>query len=96
MAVTNVAHFCFAWELGQGYGHLVRYRALIERLLEERHAVTFIARDIGRAQRVFDGMAVQLLPIDPGSTPQSERLVQLNSYPEILHDFGFNSPGATA
>lgn len=87
-----MAQICFTWELGQGYGHLVRYRALIAQLLEYRHEVTFIAKDPARARKVFAGMAVTVLPIEPGSTPPSERLVRLNSYPEIMHDFGFCRP----
>ena len=87
-----MARICFTWELGQGYGHLVRYRALVARLLERGHEVDFIAKDAARARAVFSGMAVSVLPIAPGSTPSSERLVRLNSYPEILHDFGFRRP----
>jgi len=88
-----MAQICFTWELGQGYGHLVRYRMLIARLLERGHQVAFIAKDPARARKVFDGMAVSVVPIEPGSTPPSERLVRLNSYPEIMHDFGFSQPG---
>tara|TARA_R110002096_G_scaffold152214_1_gene315197 strand:+ start:478 stop:1671 length:1194 start_codon:yes stop_codon:yes gene_type:complete len=87
-----MTQICFTWELGQGYGHLVRYRLLIARLLERGHQVAFIAKDAARARKVFDGMAVNILPIEPGHTPPSERLVRLNSYPEILHDFGFRRP----
>lgn len=87
-----MAKICFTWELGQGYGHLVRYRALIDRLLGQQHKVTFIAKDPARADKVFAGMAVTVLPIEPGATPPSERLVRLNSYPEIMHDFGFRRP----
>ncbi len=87
-----MARVCFTWELGQGYGHLVRYRALITGLLERGHDVTFIAKDPARARKVFAGMAVTIVPIEPGSTPPTERLVRLNSYPEILHDFGFCRP----
>jgi UDP:flavonoid glycosyltransferase YjiC (YdhE family) len=88
----DMARICFTWELGQGYGHLVRYRTFIARLLERGHDVSFIAKDAARARTVFAGMAVSVLPIEPGSTPSSECLVTLNSYPEILHDFGFRRP----
>lgn len=87
-----MAHICFTWELGQGYGHLVRYRALIHELLEHRHAVSFIAKEPARARQVFAGMAVKVVPIESGYTPPAERLVRLNSFPEILHDFGFRRP----
>lgn len=87
-----MARVCFSWELGQGYGHLVRYRTIITRLLERGDEVSFIAKDAARARAVFAGMAVSVLPVEPGSTPAAERLVRLNSYPEILHDFGFRRP----
>jgi len=87
-----MAKVCFTWELGQGYGHLVRYRALINALVDAGHAVSFIVKDESRAKRVFSDLPIGIFAIEPGYTPPGERLVRLNSYAEILHDFGFHSP----
>ena len=89
-----MAKVCFTWELGQGFGHLVRYLAIIRRLLERGDEVYFLAKDAERARTVFATLAVHVEQIEPGYTPPEETLSTLNSYAEILHKFGFFAPDA--
>ena len=89
-----MAKVCFAWELGQGYGHLVRYVTLIRRLLDRGDEVYFLAKDAARARRVFAEMRVNIEQIEPGLTPADEAFATLHSYPEILHNFGFYASDA--
>lgn len=85
---------CFVWELGQGFGHLVRYIAMIRRLLDRGDEVYFLAKDADLARTVFATMDVHVQQIEPGNTPPDEALTTLNSYAEILHNFGFFAPDA--
>lgn len=87
-----MAKICFTWELGQGFGHLVRYATLIERLLERGDDVCFLAKDPARARTVFAGLAVHIEQVEPGVTPGDKLLAPINSYPEILYNFGFHAP----
>lgn len=84
-----MATICFTWELGQGFGHLIRYRNLIEQLIADGHCVSFLAKNATSAARVFEGLKVSIIGVEPGSTPQAHRLPFLNSYPDILYNFGF-------
>ena len=87
-----MAKICFTWELGQGLGHLVRYDTLIERLVCRGDEVWFLAKDAARARAVFAGRPVNIEQIEPGSTPREYSFGALDSYPEILNNFGFYAP----
>ncbi len=91
-----MAHVVFAWELGGGLGHLVRYRHLIERLCDDGHRVTFIARDVERARRVFAGRAVAYAAAPWGDTPLAARVRPPNSFAEILLNSGFSDAAQVA
>ncbi len=84
-----MASVVFTWELGGGLGHLVRYRALIDLLCEAGHAVSFIARDVERAGRVFDGRPVTLRQAPYGDTPPGQRITPPNSFAEVLLNSGY-------
>lgn len=85
-------HIVFAWELGGGLGHLVRYRALVARLLADGHAVTFVVRNAASARTVFAGMAVAIREAPCGETPEELRLRPPNSFAEVLYNCGFHAP----
>jgi len=91
-----MAKICFTWELGQGFGHLVRYLNLIRRLVERGDEVSFLAKDAARARTVFAGLPVHIEQIEPGHTPDDKSLPHLKSYPEILYNYGFFAPDALA
>ncbi len=86
-----MARFAFTWELGQGLGHLVRYLPLVRTLVERDDDVWFLVKNVGQAERVFSGLPVRIEQIEPGITPRALQLKTLNSYPEILRNFGFYS-----
>ena len=46
-------------------------------------------KNLGQAERVFSGLPVRIEQIEPGSTPRAQQLRTLNSYLEILRNFGF-------
>ena len=85
-----MAKIVFCWELGQGLGHVAPHLALIRRLLARGDEVQFLAKDAQRTATVFAGMNVEVTKITPGFTPPDERIRSVDSYPEVLHNCGFN------
>ncbi|MGH6961636.1 MAG: hypothetical protein ACREE7_14230 [Dongiaceae bacterium] len=56
-----MSHVTLAWELGAGYGHLGRLLSVATALNHGSHRVTFIVRDLYRAQIVLDGRGFAIL-----------------------------------
>lgn len=84
-----MARIVFTWELGQGYGHIVRYIELIKRLVEDQHDVWFLAKNSERARSIFGELPVRVEGIPTSYTPATEKFPELHSYPDIVHNFGF-------
>lgn len=91
-----MAKIAIAWELGGGLGHLVRYRSLVDLLLEAGHSVSFLVRDVGKAQSIFRQSGPEFHQVYPGETPQAQRLPAANSFAEVLFNCGFHDPTAVA
>lgn len=87
--LSAVASVVFAWELGGGLGHLVRYRELARLLCAQGHAVRFLARDAERARAVFVGLPLSCHAAPHGSTPIEARVTPPNSFAEVLLNSGF-------
>lgn len=85
-----MARIAFGWELGQGFGHLIPYLALIRRLTARGDEVFFLAKQKQRAQQVFNGLPVEVVELEPGFTLPAERIVDIDSYPEMLHNCGYH------
>ena len=79
----------FAWELGAGMGHVAPHRELLRSLLERGHAVHVVSRDLVRAGRVFEGLALRYWQA-PLSQHRPEMVYQPTiSAAHILHNVGF-------
>ncbi|HMM76801.1 MAG TPA: hypothetical protein PJ986_13900 [Gammaproteobacteria bacterium] len=87
-----MAHVVFAWELGGGLGHLVRYRRLIARLCASGHRISFIAREAARAAQVFAAWPVAVAAAPWDETPPAARVKSPNSVAEVLLNSGFADP----
>lgn len=86
----------FTWELGGGLGHLVRYRALAERLCAAGHEVSFVVREPARAAAVYAHLPVSVTAAPYGGTPPEARIEAANSFPEVLLNSGFADCDAVA
>ncbi len=84
-----MSRVAFCWELGQGFGHLTPYLALIRRLIERGDAVYYLAKEVASARNVFKELPVEVIEFKPDFTPPAERIHAVDSYPEILHNCGF-------
>lgn len=84
-----MATVLFTWELGGGFGHLVRHRGLIERLLAAGHLVHFHAKLPANAAKVFAGMPVTIGTSPAMAIPVAAPILHANSYPEVIWNSGF-------
>lgn len=82
----------FIWELGAGYGHMVRFLPLALKLRERGHEVIFTLRDLSHAEIIIGRHGFPLLQA-PVWLPRITGLPNppLN-YAEILQRFGFLDP----
>lgn len=55
-----MANIVFTWELGGGFGHVGRFRPIAERLLDARHSVTMIVKDLKRAAVFLADLDIRL------------------------------------
>ena len=93
-----MARFLFAWELGQGLGHLVRYKALISALIDDGHEVFYLARDGHKVRLVNPQAQIQVGVIHPEFIQAQKRLddPHLASYATLLFNCGFSDGGKIA
>ena len=93
-----MARVLFCWELGQGLGHLVRYRSLVGKLIENGHEVFYLARDPDRVRRVNPQAAIHIEQIHAEYSPpeQQIRQPQAASPATLLLNCGFASPSQLA
>ena len=89
-----MAHIVLAWELGGGFGHLTRLKALARELLTAQHQVTLIARHLEPAHAVFASLTDQFsnlnfvqAPFYNGYLPNS--LEQTPAYVHVLFNVGY-------
>lgn len=87
-----MARYVFTWELGQGLGHLVRYRELIQALLSDGHELTYLARDASRVRLVNPQASLNIREIQPEFCEPGRRIIdpQAASYATLLLNCGFN------
>ena len=92
-----MAHIVLAWELGGGFGHLTRLKALTRELLAAQHQVTLIARHLEPARAVFASLIERFgdlnfvqAPFYNGHLPNS--LEQTPAYVHVLFNVGYGHP----
>ena len=84
-----MSRILLTWEMGGGYGHLVRLRAMAEPLIKKGHAVTIALHDARLAPRYLDDLEARWLPA-PSFVARTQKPLALKSFPEILLMQGFN------
>ncbi len=84
-----MSHVILAWELGAGYGHLGRLLTVASALNHGGHRLTFIVRDLYRAQTVLDGRGFAILqaPLWLGPAPAGRTVP---SYAGTLLQHGYH------
>lgn len=85
-----MARIAFCWELGRGFGHMMRYFSVIRRLAERGEEVVLLARDKRRVEQVFGGLPLTVHKLERGFTEPADRIRPADSYPAILYNCGFS------
>ncbi len=86
-----MSRILFAWELGEGLGHVTVQRALALGLAERGHDVLLAARNVRSARTAFSdtGLAYVQCPYQTWRPPPIFQ--PLRSYAHLLHSVSFNS-----
>jgi UDP:flavonoid glycosyltransferase YjiC (YdhE family) len=88
-----VSRVLLTWEMGGGYGHLVRLRTIAEPLIEDGHEVTIALHDPHLAPRYLDDLDLSWIAA-PSFSARTKKPLALKSFPEILLMQGFNDAEA--
>lgn len=89
-----MARILFAWELGEGLGHLVPVAPLLRELSDRGHTVYAALRDVTRARLVLTDDRIVLLPAPCKFGPSGDEIPRAASFAHVLHNIGFGSASA--
>lgn len=89
-----MARILFTWELGGGLGHMAPYPLLVDSLTKKGHEVTFVLKDLTRAELVFGGRGIRYVQAPVRTFPVKDPIRPTFTYAHILHNIGFNDLGA--
>jgi len=81
----------FAWELGGGLGHLLRFRRIAERLAAAGHRVLVVLRDLSQAHRLFPAPGIELLQAPIKTGPSPERFALPSTFAHVLFNMAFGN-----
>ena len=88
-----MSRILLTWEMGGGYGHLVRLRAFAEPLIAAGHEVSFALHELRLAPRYLSDLDARWLSAPSGGV-RAQKPLALKSFPEILLMQGFNDADA--
>ncbi|MCC6203254.1 MAG: hypothetical protein IT494_09650 [Gammaproteobacteria bacterium] len=91
-----MARILIAWEQGDNYGHLLRFRDLIQTLLAAGDEVVFYAKRLDLAERIYGASAVRLEPIPRLDPPRSPPRPGFESLVDILLGTAFHDVAAAS
>lgn len=81
----------FAWEIGEGSGHIAPYLGLIRTLEAQGHEIFFAAKNISKAQHLFKDTHVRYLQAPSMFSPAAELVNPIDSFAKILNNSGYSS-----
>src|SRR6266850_2723462 len=85
-----MATFLFAWELGEGLGHLAQIAPLAKELTRRGHKVFAALRDLSRATRVFEPQTASFLQAPHRTRYSATYCIEPpRTFPHILFNNGF-------
>lgn len=85
--------FLFAWELGQGYGHVGEMLPVARLLRDHGHEVVFAVRSFAVAEPTVgaDGFRIVAAPFWEGSEETAAAAPPVDSYAQILLHSGYGA-----
>ena len=86
-----MAHILLAWELGEGLGHLVGLKPLVEELLRRGHRLSVALKDVSRGPLIFDADVVQLLQAPTKNRRSGDEIDVAWNFAHVLHNTGFST-----
>lgn len=83
-----MAKILFTWELGAGYGHLLRFLPLAIELKNRGHDVVFVLRNLERVEQFFGEYEFEVYQA-PLWQASAKGMPEIASYADILLRYGF-------
>jgi UDP:flavonoid glycosyltransferase YjiC (YdhE family) len=83
-----MAKVLFTWELGAGYGHLLRLLPLAIEFKNRGHEVVFVLRNLERVEQLFGKYAFEIYQA-PLWQASAKGMPEIASYADILLRYGF-------
>jgi hypothetical protein len=80
----------FAWEMGEGMGHIVPYLPLFESLQEQGHEVVLILKNLTHVESLIKKYQVTCLQAPLRANPIAKPIRVPCTYTHILHNNGFS------
>jgi len=91
-----VARFLFAWELGEGLGHVTSLRPLALELTRRGHTVVIAVRDVRSAAVAYADSGITFVQCPYQTWKTSPRFARLQTYAHMLSSIAFGDPNALA
>jgi UDP:flavonoid glycosyltransferase YjiC (YdhE family) len=83
-----MATILYAWELGGGLGHMMRFLPLAKKLAARGHRVVAALRELRRAEQAFGAADIQYLPAPYLAWKVSEQIEPVRTYADLLQNVG--------
>jgi UDP-N-acetylglucosamine:LPS N-acetylglucosamine transferase len=86
-----MAKILFAWEIGEGSGHIAPYLKVINALEENGHEIYFAVKNLSKSYNLFKGSKVRYIQAPSMLSPDGELVNPIDSYAKILNNSGYSS-----
>lgn len=86
-----MAKILFAWEIGEGSGHIAPYLSTIHALEAQGHEIFFAAKNISKAHHLFKSTQVRYVQSPSMLSPAGELVNPIDSFAKILNNSGYSS-----
>ncbi len=87
-----MSRIIFAWEAGDGLGHIVPHIPLIRALQVSGHDIIFITKNFSKTVMILDTLGVKCFQAPLRSEPIHNAIKFPCTYAQILHNIGFDTP----
>jgi UDP:flavonoid glycosyltransferase YjiC (YdhE family) len=81
----------YCWELGAGFGHLLRIKPVLIRFMKMGGRVVVMTPDIAKTANTFHSENIQFLQSPIHQTSLVPRIEPIRSFPQILFNHGFGN-----
>ena len=90
--LAPVRRVLFAWELGEGLGHLAGCAPLLRELQSRGHHITAVVKHVPAVGPLVSGAACRTLPLPAAASPAPRPFARPMTFAHVLYNSGFHDP----